>query len=131
MLQKIVDPKYNIKTFNVKSEKPISNLSKRILQSFKLKLYFCVIDDLFYLLNNNKHERQYFLQILYWSAIFLHNNLYVNFFDIYVYEIIIKEIKILNKFADKESNRFQISNQIIIKLAYQVKSVPKKIENNW
>lgn len=131
MVQKIVDPNFNIKSFTVKYDNKISLLAKTILQSFKFKLYYYVIDDLLYLLKSNIQERDYFLQIFYSSAIFLHNNLYVNFFDIYIYEIVINEVKNLNRFIDPQSDKYQISNYITIKFAYQVKSITKKIETVW
>jgi len=131
MIQKIVDPTFNIKSFNVKYDNKISILAKTVLQSFKFKLYYYVIDDLLYLLKSNIQERDYFLQILHSSAIFLHNNLYVNFFDIYIYEIGINEVKFLNRFVDPQSDKYQISNYITIKFAYQVKPVTKKFETIW
>jgi hypothetical protein len=131
MIQKIVDPTFNIKSFNVKYDNKISILAKTVLQSFKFKLYYYVIDDLLYLLKSNIQERDYFLQILHSSAIFLHNNLYVNFFDIYIYEIGINEVKNLNRFVDPQSDNYQISNYITIKFAYQVKPLTKKFETVW
>jgi hypothetical protein len=131
MVQKIIDPTFNIKSFNIKYDNKISMLAKTVLQSFKFKLYYYVIDDLSYLLKSNIQERDYFLQILNSSAIFLHNNLYVNFFDIYIYEIGINEVKNLNRFIDSESDKYQISNYITIKFAYQVKPVTKKFETIW
>lgn len=131
MVQKIVDPNFNIKSFTVKYDNKISLLAKTVLQSFKFKLYYYVIDDLLYLLKSNIQERDYFLQILHSSAIFLHNNLYVNFFDIYIYEIGINEVKNLNRFVDPQSDNYQISNYITIKFAYQVKPVTKKFETVW
>jgi hypothetical protein len=131
MIQKIVDPTFNIKSFNVKYDNKISILAKTVLQSFKFKLYYYVIDDLLYLLKSNIQERDYFLQILHSSAIFLHNNLYVNFFDIYIYEIGINEVKNLNRFVDPQSDNYQTSNYITIKFAYQVKPLTKKFETVW
>lgn len=131
MVQKIVDPNFNIKTFNVKYDNKISIVTKTVLQSFKFKLYYYVIDDLLYLLKSNIQERNYFLQILHSSAIFLHNNLYVNFFDIYVYEIVINEVKNLNRFVYRQSDKDQISNYITIKFAYQFKPVTQKFETVW
>jgi len=131
MIQKIVDPTFNIKSFNVKYDNKISILAKTVLQSFKFKLYYYVIDDLLYLLKSNIQERNYFLQILHSSAIFLHNNLYVNFFDIYVYEIVINEVKNLNRFVSRQSDKDQISNYITIKFAYQFKPVTQKFETVW
>ena len=131
MVQKIIDPNYHIKTFNVKCENQLSPLAKTILQSFKFKLYYYVIDDLLYLLKSNLDERDYLLQILNSSVIFLQNNLYVNFFDIYIYDITINEISNFNRFVNEQSESFELSNTITIKLAYQVKPVPKKLETIW
>ena len=131
MVQKIVDPNFHIKTFNVKCDTKLSPIAKTILQSFKYKLYYYVIDDLFYLLKSNPEERDYILQILNSSIIFLHNNLYVNFFDIYIYDITINEISKCNRFVNDTSESFKVSNSLTIKLAYQVKPVPKKLESIW
>jgi len=131
MVQKIVDPNFKIKSFNIKYDNQISAVAKTVLQSFKFKLYYYVIDDFLYLLKSNIQERDYFLQILHSSAIFLHNNLYVNFFDIYIYEIGINEVKNFNRFVDPQSDKDQISNYITIKFAYQVKPVTKKFETVW
>ena len=131
MVQKIIDPNFHIKTFNVKCDSNISPLAKTILQSFKFKLYYYVIDDLLYLLKSNPDERNYLLQILNSSVIFLQNNLYVNFFDIYIYDISINEISKFNRFVNEQSKLFKVSNTITIKLAYQIKPVPKKLETIW
>nr|YP_009497804.1 hypothetical protein ycf88 [Acanthoceras zachariasii]AWT40517.1 hypothetical protein ycf88 [Acanthoceras zachariasii] len=131
MVQKIVDPKFNIKSFNIKYDSKLSPFAKTILKSFKFKLYYYVIDDLFYLLKSNSQERDYLLKILYSSVIFLHNNLYVSFFDIYVYEITINEVSKLNRFVDPQSKQSKVSNDITIKLAYQVKPITKKLETIW
>jgi sensor histidine kinase YesM len=128
MARKIIDPKFSIKTFTVKSANQISPLAKTILQSFKLKLYYYVVEDLFYFLKSNPFERNYLLEILDSTVIFLHNNLYVNFFDIYIYEITISELPKINRFIEKKSKNL---NYITIKLAYQVKPVSKKLETNW
>ena len=131
MVQKIVDPNFHIKTFNVKCDAKLSPLAKTILSSFKFKLYYYVIDDLLYLLKSNLEERDYLLQILNSSFIFLQNNLYVNFFDIYIYDISINEISKINRFVNEQPESFKLSNTITIKLAYQVTAVPKKLETIW
>jgi len=131
MVQKIVDPNFHIKTFNVKCDDKLSPLAKTILSSFKFKLYYYVIDDLLYLLKSNLEERDYLLQILNSSVIFLQNNLYVNFFDIYIYDITINEISKINRFVNEQPESFKLSNTITIKLAYQVTAVPKKLETIW
>ena len=131
MVQKIMDPNFHIKTFNVKCDKKLSSLAITILQSFKFKLYYYVMDDLLYLLKSNLDERDYLLQILNSSVIFLQNNLYVNFFDIYIYDISINEVSKFNRFVNEQSELFKVSNTITIKLAYQIKPVPKKLETIW
>ena len=131
MVPKIIDPNFNIKTFNVKCDKELSSLAKTILKSFKFKLYYYTVDDLLYLLKSNPEERDYLLQILHSSIIFLQNNLCVNFFDIYIYDISINEISKFNRFVNQQSESFKVSNMITIKLAYQVKPVTKKLETTW
>ena len=131
MVQKIVDPKFNIRIFNIKCEKNLSPLAKIIIKSFKFKLYYYVIDDLLYLLKSNLEERDYLLQILHSTVLFLQNSLYINFFDIYIYDISIDEVSNSNRFINRNSQQFQVSNNITIKLAYQAKSVTKKFETTW
>lgn len=131
MVQKIVDPKFNIRSFNIKCDRNLSPLAKILIKSFKFKLYYYVVDDLLYLLKSNPDERDYLLQILHSTVIFLQNNLYVNYFDIYVYDISIDEVPKFNRFIEQKSERFQIANNITIKLIYQVKPVAKKLETIW
>ena len=131
MVQKVVDPNFHIKTFNVKCDKKLSPLAKTILQSFKFKLYYYIVDDLLYLLKSKPEERDYLLQIFQSSVIFLQNNLYVNFFDIYVYDITINETSKFNRFVNNQTKSFKVSTMITIKLAYQVKPIKKKLESTW
>lgn len=131
MVQKIVDPYFHVQSFNVKVDKQLSPIAKTILKSFKYKLYYYVIDDLLYLLKSDPNERDYLLNILHSSVIFLQNNLYVNFFDIYVYEININEISKFNRFINEDSKSYEKSTQITIKLAYQMKPISKKLETIW
>lgn len=131
MVQKIINPNFNIKTFNIKCENKLSPLAKTIIKSFKFKLYYYVVDDLLYLLKSNPTELNYLLQILHSTVIFLQNNLYVNFFDIYVYDISINEVSKFNRLVNRQSDYFKVSNDITIKLAYQVKPITKKLETIW
>ena len=131
MAQKVIDPTYQIKTFSVQYDKQLSPLTKTIIQSFKLKLYYYVVDDILYLLKSIPTERDYFLQLLHSSVIFLHNNYYVNFFDIYIYDININEKVKENRFIKDQSNQFKVSSIITIKLAYQVLPIRQKVETTW
>ena len=84
-----------------------------------------------YILKSNETERDYLLQLLHSSIIFLQNNLHVNFFDIYIYEININENFKTNRFVKDQSQQFKASNIITIKLAYQVKPITRKVETIW
>jgi hypothetical protein len=131
MVPKINDTKFNIKTFNIRYEKKLSPLAKTIIQSLKFKLYYYVVEDLLYLLKSNQKEANQLLQILHSTVIYLQNNLYVNFFDIYVYEVNISEKSNSNKFVKNSTDYFESLNYLTIKLAYQVKPISKKLESIW
>ena len=123
MIQKVLDSKFQVKTFSVRYEKELSKRAKTVLQSFRLKFYYYVIDDILYFLKSDPNEYNYLLQILNSTAIFLQNNLGVSFFDIYIYDIRVNEISKTNRFIYGEERPVKISNIIIIKLAYQVPSL--------
>ena len=119
---------FQIQTFSIDYNRKISISGKKILQSFKFKPYYYVIDDILYLLKFNPNECEYLLQILHSTVISLQNNFNVNYFDIYVYEIQIAE-QITN--IDKQNKLFRNLNRIIIRLAYQFKSIEETIETTW
>nr|YP_009093374.1 hypothetical protein Ycf88 [Cerataulina daemon]AIR76047.1 hypothetical protein Ycf88 [Cerataulina daemon] len=131
MVPKLNDTKFNIKTFKIRYEKKLSPLAKTIIQSFKFKLYYYVMEDLLYLLKSNQKEGNQLLQILNSTVIYLQNNLHVNFFDIYIYEININEKQNSNKFISSSSDYFEPLHYLTIKLAYQVKPISKKLESIW
>ena len=56
---------FQVKTFNVKSEKKLSPLAKLILKSLRFKHFYYVRDDISYLLRSNPIERDFLLQALY------------------------------------------------------------------
>ena len=109
---------FQIKTFNVKSEKKLSPLAKLILQSIQFKHFYYVRDDISYLLKSNPIERDFLLQALYSIVISLQNNLYINFFDMWIYEIYINKVPNQNKFINKKSENLESDEYITIKLAY-------------
>ena len=71
------------------------------------------------------------MKILHSTAIYLQNNLYVNFFDIYVYDININEVSKINRFVNQQTKQVKTFNYLTIKLAYQLKPITKKLETNW
>ena len=109
---------FQIKTFNVKSEKKLSPLAKLILQSVQFKHFYYVRDDISYLLKSNPIERDFLLQALYSIVISLQNNLSVNFFDMWIYEIYINTVPTNNKFMNHKSQNLEPDEYITIKLAY-------------
>ncbi len=109
---------FNVKTFNVKSEKKLSPLTKLILQSVQFKHFYYVRDDISYLLKSNPTERDFLLQALYSIVISLQNNLSINFFDMWVYEIYISKVSTRNKFMSQKSESLEPGEYLTIKLAY-------------
>jgi len=110
---------FQIKTFNVKSEKKLSPLAKLILQSVQFKHFYYVRDDISYLLKSNPIERDFLLQALYSIVISLQNNLSINFFDMWVYEVYINKVSTHNKFMSQKSQNLEPGEYITIKLAYR------------
>ena len=109
---------FHIKTFNVKSEKKLSPLAKLILQNVQFKHFYYVRDDISYLLKSNPSERDFLLQALYSIVISLQNNLSINFFDMWIYEIYINKVSTHNKFMSQKSQNLEPGEYITIKLAY-------------
>ena len=109
---------FQIKTFNVKSEKKLSSLAKLILQSVQFKHFYYVRDDISYLLKSNPIERDFLLQALYSIVISLQNNLSINFFDMWVYDIYINKVSSHNKFMNEKSQNLEADEYITIKIAY-------------
>ena len=109
---------FQIKTFNVKSEKKLSPLAKLILQSVQFKHFYYVRDDISYLLKSNPVERDFLLQALHSIVISLQNNLSINFFDMWIYEIYINKVSTNNKFMSERSQNLEPGEYITIKLAY-------------
>ena len=108
----------HIKTFNVKSERKLSPLAKLILQNVQFKHFYYVRDDIFYLLKSNPSERDFLLQTLYSIIISLQNNLSINFFDMWIYEIYINKVSTHNKFMSQKFQNLEPGEYITIKLAY-------------
>lgn len=117
---------FQIMTFNVKSEKKLSLLAKLILQSVNFKHFYYVRDDISYLLKSNPIERDFLLQALYSIVISLQNNLSINFFDMWIYEIYINKVSNSNKFLNPRSENLEPDEYITIKLAYGINSSQEK-----
>ena len=119
------------KTFQIKYEKRLSSIAKFILNSFHNKYLYYAIDDILYLLKANSIERDNLLAVLYSPVLSLHNNLSINFFDIWIHEIYINEVAKTNKFLDKDCENLDSFHYITIKLLYRTKVPMKKQESLW
>ena len=131
MVKKVLGPKFQLRTFTIKCNRKISKRAKILLQNIKLKVYYYVIDDILYFLKSDTDESEYLVQVLNSTAIFLQNNFCVNFFDIYIYDIQVNDISKFNRFTNNPNESFKSSNNIIIKLAYQVKPIEKMFDTTW
>jgi len=121
----------NIKTFQIRYEKKLSTVAKFLLNSFQNKYLYYAIDDILYSLKTNLIEQENLLNILYSAVLALQNNLSINFFDIWIYEIYVNEIKIKNKFLVRSISNPKPVSYITIKLLYKTKIPITKQESLW
>jgi len=119
------------KTFQIKYEKNLSSIAKLLLNNFQNKYLYYVIDDILDLLKSNPIERDNLLTILYSPVLSLQNNLSINFFDIWIHEIYVNEVKKVNKFLANNYQNTESVNYITIKLLYRTKIPVKKQESLW
>jgi hypothetical protein len=119
------------KTFQIRYEKKLSSLAKFILNSFKNKYIYYAIDDILYLLKSKPVEREGLLGLLYSPVLSLHNNLCINFFDIWIQEVYINETSKINKFLTYESQTLEPFTDITIKFLYKTRVPVKKTDSLW
>ena len=119
------------KTFQLKYEKKLSSVAKFVLTSLQNKYFYYAIDDISYLLKANPSERDNLLAILYSTVLSLHNNLSINFFDVWIHKIHINEVSKSNKFLSPKSRNFEPFYHITIKFLYRTKVPVKKQEPLW
>ena len=106
-------------------------LAKFILNSFKNKYIYYAIDDILYLLKSNPVERESLLGLLYSPVLSLHNNLCINFFDIWIQEVYINETSKVNKFLKNEYQNLEQFTYITIKFLYKTRVPVKKADSLW
>jgi hypothetical protein len=119
------------KTFQIRYDKKLSSLAKFILNSFKNKYIYYAIDDILYLLKSNPVERESLLGLLYSPVLSLHNNLSINFFDIWIQEVYINETSKVNKFLNNEYQNLEQFTYITIKFLYKTRVPVKKADSLW
>jgi hypothetical protein len=119
------------KTFQIKYEKKLSSLARFILNSFRNKYIYYAIDDILYLLKSNPVERENLLALLSSPVLSLHNNLCINFFDIWIQEVYINETSKINKFLTNEYQNLEQFTYITIKFLYKTRVPVKKPDSLW
>jgi hypothetical protein len=119
------------KTFQIRYHKQFSSTTKFLLNNFKNKYLYYAIDDILYSLKSNPVERNNLLVLLYSPIVFLQNNLFIDFFDIWIQEVSIDEISKSNRFLSKDTKIFQASNSIRIQFLYKLRVPAKKPETLW
>jgi len=119
------------KTFYIKYDTCLSATAKLILNSFQAKYFYYALDDILYLLKFNLNEQKNLLATLYSPVLSIHNNLSINFFDIWIEELYIHEVPKNNKFLEKQLNYLSYSNHITLKLVYKPKPLLKTQDSLW
>jgi hypothetical protein len=119
------------KTFQIRYDKKLSSLAKFILNSFQNKYIYYAIDDILYLLKSNPVERESLLGLLYSPVLSLHNNLCINFFDIWIQEVYLNERSKVNKFLSSQSQNLEPFTEITIKFLYKTRVPVKKSDSLW
>jgi hypothetical protein len=119
------------KTFQIRYDKKLSSLAKFLLNSFKNKYIYYAIDDILYSLKSNPIERENLLGLLYSPVLSLHNNLCINFFDIWIQEVYINETSKVNKFLTNEYQNLEQFTYITIKFLYKTRVPVKKPDSLW
>lgn len=130
----LIYPKSNeltSKTFQIKYEEQLSSVAKCLLNSFQHKYFYYAVDDILYLCKSNAKERENLLAILYSPVLLLQNNLFINFFDIWIQEIYITEVLKSNKFLKTTDSSVESFHSITIKLLYRTKTPVKQQESLW
>lgn len=119
------------KTFQIKYEKKLSSLARFILNSFRNKYIYYAMDDILYLFQSNPVERESLLALLSSPVLSLHNNLCINFFDIWIHEVYINETSKVNKFLTNEYQNLEQFTYITIKFLYKTRVPVKKADSLW
>jgi len=119
------------KTFQIRYDKKLSSLAKFILNSLKNKYIYYAIDDILYLLKSNPVERESLLGLLYSPVLSLHNNLCINFFDIWIQEVYLNETSKVNKFLKNDYQNLEQFTYITIKFLYKTRVPVKKLDSLW
>lgn len=118
------------KTFCIKYEKPLSAIEKILLQNLKNKYLYHAIDDILSL-KSKPIERNNLLSILYSPVLSLQNSFSIDFFDIWIDEVSISKVSVINKFIFDNGETVEPFSYITVKFLYTNKLPIKKYETLW
>lgn len=119
------------KTFYIKYDQELSVVNKIMLNNFQNKYLYHVIDDIMYSLKSKPIQRDRLLSIIYSPVLYLQNNFFIDFFDIWIDEIYIHQESKVNKFLAKNTPNLEPFSYITIKFLYTTKLPVKKPEPLW
>ena len=118
-------------TFLLNYEQKLSLNAKLLLNSFQKKYFYHAVDDILYLPNSTPSEQENLLALLYSPVLALQNNLFVDFFNIWIYEIYVDESVKQNRFLTSHSAHVSQSTQIAIKIVYETTVPVEKPDSYW
>lgn len=119
------------KTFYIKYDQELPVVNKIMLNNFQNKYLYHVIDDIMYSLKSKPILRDNLLAIIYSPVLYLQNNFFIDFFDIWIDEIYIHQESKVNKFLAKNIPNLEPFSYITIKFLYTTKLPVKKPEPLW
>lgn len=123
--------KQSCKTFQVYYEGKFSDITKLILTSLKNKYIYYAIEDINSNKSLNSAEKNNLLSILSSTMIWLQNNQYTNFFDIWIGNIYIQEERSLNRFMESEIEISINNTKVILVLFYKIRLPRKTSKSLW
>lgn len=122
-----------LKTFQIQYKIPLSLTARNLLTSFTNKYIYYAIDDILYLLDSNRIEKENLLTIIYSSMLSLHNDFSINFFDIWIDSVYLNDNFQKNRFLESHNGSLnQITETTITLKFHYITRIPiKKPEPIW
>jgi len=80
---------------------------------------------------SNLFERNYLIEMLYSTVIYVENNHYANLLKLWIDDIYIKKVPNFNKFQNQNHETLKFHYYIILVLGFEYKDLPTKKEPLW
>jgi hypothetical protein len=80
---------------------------------------------------SNLFERNYLIEMLYSTVIYVENNHYANLLKLWIDDIYIKKVPNFNKFRNQNHETLKFHYYIILVLGFEYKDLPTKKEPLW